>query len=73
MLVHGSQLNRSARRRCGLTVRYCPPEVEVLDPSWAANAIVARGKDTRGWWKTHPKPQGDNLSLADRPKAIGGN
>ena len=27
LLVHGSEANRSARRRCGLTLRYCPADV----------------------------------------------
>jgi non-heme Fe2+,alpha-ketoglutarate-dependent halogenase len=73
MIVHGSEPNRSERRRCALTIRYCPPEVEVLNPEWAKQAIVARGEDTRGWWAKNPKPLGDDLSLNNRTKAIGTN
>ncbi len=30
LLIHGSNPNRSERRRCGLTLRYIPPNVEVV-------------------------------------------
>ena len=45
MLVHGSLPNESDRRRCGLTLRYCPPEVRIVDPDWASGveAILCRG------------------------------
>jgi non-haem Fe2+, alpha-ketoglutarate-dependent halogenase len=73
MIVHGSEPNRSARRRCGLTVRFCPPEVEPIDRTWAVHGVVARGSDTRGWWGNPSMPLGENLSPWDKPKAIGGN
>jgi hypothetical protein len=73
MIVHGSQPNRSARRRCGLTVRYCPPEVEPVDHTWGINSILARGIDSYGWWANRPKPPGEDISSPDKPKAIGGN
>ena len=45
-LIHGSNPNRSQRRRCGLTIRYCPPhvkpvEVNSLGKPWPA--VLARG------------------------------
>ncbi|MEL6841472.1 MAG: phytanoyl-CoA dioxygenase family protein, partial [Pseudomonadota bacterium] len=45
MLVHGSEPNRSDRRRCGLTLRYCPPSVQITDSDWAqgVEAILCRG------------------------------
>ena len=45
MLVHGSPANRFGRRRCGLTLRYCPPEVHVTDDTWAkgVETILCRG------------------------------
>jgi ectoine hydroxylase-related dioxygenase (phytanoyl-CoA dioxygenase family) len=73
MIVHGSQPNRSARRRCGLTVRYCPPEVEPVNRDWGINSIIARGTDPNGWWGNKPKPPGEDVSSPDKPKAIGGN
>ena len=48
LLLHGSSPNTSNRRRCGLTLRYCPPSVKpikanTLDKPWPA--ILVRGKD----------------------------
>ena len=73
MIVHGSKPNRSARRRCGLTVRYCPPEVEPIDRTWAHNSILARGRDPHGWWGNIAKPAGEDISSPNKIKAIGGN
>ena len=62
MMVHGSTPNTSNRRRCGLTIRYCPPEVKSTDSNWAAEAIVCRGKDRYQHWVNNPRPQGNDLS-----------
>ena len=57
LLVHGSQPNRSRRRRCGLTLRYCPPDVHAyLD--WNKMAITCRGTDAQGHWENLPRPRG---------------
>lgn len=56
LLLHGSEANHSDRRRCGLTLRYCPPEVRAyLD--WHLKGVVARGEDTGGHWANPPRPQ----------------
>jgi hypothetical protein len=75
MLVHGSEPNLSSRRRCGLTIRYCPPEVVMFDERWASSVepILCRGQDQSGRWKHHPRPLGDNVSLENSPHNIGGN
>jgi hypothetical protein len=75
MLVHGSEPNLSTRRRCGLTIRYCPPDVVMFDAQWAnsVEGILCRGVDPSGRWKHHTRPAGDNVSLANSPKNIGGN
>lgn len=73
MLAHGSEPNRSDRRRCGLTVRYCPPTVRALDPTWSSIAVVCRGGDPTGAWANHPRPVGDTLSPDKKPKSIGAN
>lgn len=72
MLAHGSAPNKSTRRRCGLTIRYCPPEVEPLHPGWADRAILCRGVSTSDLWKFPPKPTGENIT-DKRPEEIGGN
>ena len=75
MLVHGSLPNTSARRRCGLTIRYCPPEVGFTDEKWARSVepIICRGTDPYGRWRHRVKPSGDNPALSNGPHNIGGN
>lgn len=74
MLAHGSQANLSDRRRCGLTIRYCPPEVEIVDPAWkrGVEAIICRGSDPTGRWQHHGRPDGDDVSPENGPRDIGG-
>jgi hypothetical protein len=73
MLVHGSEPNLSSRRRCGLTLRYCPPEVMSLKPDWTKQSIICRGVDPTGRWANVPEPQGESVSPLWKPKSIGGN
>ena len=75
MLVHGSLANRSDRRRCGLTLRYCPPEVRVTDPDWArgVEAIICRGSDPSGHWRHHPRPANTDITRTSSPHVIGNN
>ena len=56
LLLHGSEPNRSHRRRCGFTIRYVPSEVRALN-GWNENAIVCRGEDPKGNWKHWPRPK----------------
>jgi ectoine hydroxylase-related dioxygenase (phytanoyl-CoA dioxygenase family) len=47
-LIHGSNSNRSDRRRCGLTIRYCPPNVKPITANSLGKpwpAVLARGED----------------------------
>ena len=73
MLVHGSEPNRSDRRRCGLTLRYCPPSVRITDPAWArgVEAILCRGE--AGDWRTHERPEGDDIRATASPHVVGNN
>ena len=75
MLAHGSDPNRSDRRRLGLTLRYCPPVVRATDHDWAANAIICRGEDPEGYWKHHACPVGNDLEKPAflKSKVVGGN
>ena len=61
MLVHGSDLNTSTRRRCGLTVRYASTEVRSLDENWTKNSVVCRGEDRDGHWTNVARPETDYL------------
>jgi ectoine hydroxylase-related dioxygenase (phytanoyl-CoA dioxygenase family) len=71
MLAHGSDPNSSDRRRCGLTIRYCPPSVKALDERWSKGAILCRGSGANGAWTYNPRPPGENISAI--VKAIGAN
>lgn len=75
MLVHGSLANQSARRRCGLTLRYCPPEVRIVDEQWATGveAILCRGEDTSGNWTFHPRPENNDITKTTSPHVVGNN
>lgn len=47
-LIHGSNPNRSNRRRCGLTIRYCSPTVKPIRSNSVGKpwpAVLARGED----------------------------
>ena len=59
LLAHASGPNRSAERRVGLTIRYLPPEVRVVDgPPMAATLV--RGENTLGHFApAPPRPAGD--------------
>jgi hypothetical protein len=55
LLIHGSLPNRSTRRRTGLTLRYCPPEVRAYW-DWNRYSIICRGSDPSGHWADLPRP-----------------
>lgn len=58
LLLHGSEANRSNRRRCGLTLRYCAAEVRAgLD--WNQKGILVSGEDPSGHWSNPPRPKED--------------
>lgn len=75
LLLHGSQPNRSARRRCGLTLRYCTPDVRVTDQHWkqGIEAVLCCGEDSTGYWSFHPGPASDQIASDNGPRNIGGN
>jgi hypothetical protein len=58
LLLHGSQANRSQRRRCGLTLRYCAAEVRA-GLGWNAKGVLVSGTDLSGHWANPPRPGTD--------------
>lgn len=58
LLIHGSLPNLSNRRRCGLTLRYCPPDVRAYW-DWNKSSIICRGNDPTGHWANVPRPKQD--------------
>jgi ectoine hydroxylase-related dioxygenase (phytanoyl-CoA dioxygenase family) len=58
LLLHGSEANRSDRRRCGLTLRYCPADV-MAGLGWNAKGVIVSGVDPSGHWGNAPRPVTD--------------
>ena len=58
-LFHASQPNNSRRRRCGLTVRYIPPEARQVRPNSVGLAwrpVLLRGEDAFHHYPDTPAP-----------------
>lgn len=54
LLLHGSEANQSNRRRCGLTLRYTPTDVQAyLD--WDKKGVVVAGEPANHW-SNQPRP-----------------
>ena len=54
LLLHGSEANMSTRRRCGLTLRYCPSDV-VAGLGWNEKGVVVSGEPVEHW-ANRPRP-----------------
>lgn len=65
LLLHGSDANQSARRRCGLTMRFVSPDVRAYRGWNLKNAVVCRGKDRSGHWVHHPRPRFERIPRPD--------
>lgn len=58
LLLHGSEPNTSTHRRCGLTLRYCTPDVRAyLD--WHLKGVIVSGSDPTGQWANPGRPMGE--------------
>ncbi len=62
LLLHGSQPNHSQRRRCGLTMRFVPPDVRAYQ-GWN-RGVICRGRDDSGHWQPIPRPDGETIPAA---------
>ena len=58
LLLHGSDANTSTRRRCGLTLRYCTPDVRA-ENDWHEKGVLVSGEDRRGNWANRPRPEAE--------------
>jgi len=58
LLLHGSEANESSKRRCGLTLRYCPAIVRA-GLGWDAKGVIVSGRDESNHWANPPRPQAD--------------
>jgi non-heme Fe2+,alpha-ketoglutarate-dependent halogenase len=57
LLLHGSEANRSARRRCGLTLRYTSGDVRAY-LGWHQKGVVVAGPPPEHW-ANQPRPEED--------------
>ena len=55
LLLHGSDVNRSDRRRCALTLRYCAADVRA-GLGWNQKGVHVRGTDSSGHWANLQRP-----------------
>ena len=67
LLLHGSQPNRSRRRRCGLTMRFVPPEVRAYKGWNRKSSVICRGSDSSGHWSNYPRPLVDSIPPPPAP------
>jgi non-heme Fe2+,alpha-ketoglutarate-dependent halogenase len=58
LLVHGSSPNDSERRRCGLTLRYCPADVTAY-LGWNQKGVVVHGNASAERWPNATRPAND--------------
>lgn len=58
LLLHGSEANQSNRRRCGLTLRYCPADVRA-GLGWNGKGVIVAGHDSEAHWANPPRPVAD--------------
>lgn len=55
LLLHGSDANRSEKRRCGLTLRYCSADVRA-HLGWHEKGVWVKGSDPSAHWSNRPRP-----------------
>ena len=63
-ILHGSEPNRSNRRRCGPAMRYLFGGVRAYD-GWNQNSIVCRGVEPTGRWANHLRADGEFIPPKD--------
>ena len=60
LLLHSSHYNESDRRRCGLTLRYCTPDVRAIPGyAWEKEGVLINASDPSGHWGNPPRPERD--------------
>ena len=60
LLLHSSHYNESDRRRCGLTLRYCTPDVRAIPGySWEKEGVLINAADPVGHWGNPARPERD--------------
>jgi hypothetical protein len=68
LLLHGSAANGSSRNRCGLSLRYIPAGVRIMEgfDVWRKSAVHCLDGDAFDYWYNRTRPEGENPEkLAD--------
>jgi len=55
LLLHSSKPNTSKRRRCGLSLQYCTPDIKPY-AGWDAKGVLIKGSDPQNNWLNPPPP-----------------
>jgi ectoine hydroxylase-related dioxygenase (phytanoyl-CoA dioxygenase family) len=55
-IIHGSNANKSPKRRCGLTIRYIPTSTRITNTPWPCDFLL-RGKAVPGINDYKPRPK----------------
>jgi len=56
-IIHGSNANRSSKRRCGLTIRYIPTSTRIVTKEQWPSAFLLRGQAIPGVNQYQPRPK----------------
>ncbi len=56
-IIHGSEANNSARRRCGLTIRYIPTSTRIISDQPWPSAFLLRGQAVPGVNEYRARPR----------------
>ena len=71
LLLHSSRENISDRRRCGLTLRYCTPDVRALPGfGWEREGVLISGTDPDQHWGNPPRPTDTILPPVEGTEAV---
>ena len=65
--LHGSDVNQSEQRRCGLAMRFLSSDVQAYN-GWNAHSVICRGQDPTGHWADHARPTGEQVPVKDNPE-----
>lgn len=68
-ILHGSDVNQSTRRRCGLAMRFLSSDVRAFE-GWNVHSIVCRGTEPTGHWANHPRPEGEDIPVKQDAAAL---
>ena len=66
--LHGSDVNHSEQRRCGLAMRFLSSDVQAYN-GWNAHSVICRGQDPTGHWADHARPTGEQVPVKDNPES----